>query len=185
MASYYCPTAILTDAQKAPTTFSLAVPALSHSPLNNNSGTPITPATTLDLPLWLAEMLAVSRPSGPASAPLATLEMPSALGPKVMNALTADATSVELRQQAQWFYGLGERMLELFEDEEMGAVLLNTFKKRALEIADKAQNTRTAQQGGDSGDFMSGLDETERQLFRAAHDGTHTVKRWFEATSRG
>jgi len=32
-----------------------------------------------------------------------------------------------------------------------------------LEIADKAQNTRTAQQGGDSGDFMSGLDETERQ----------------------
>ncbi|KAK1090598.1 DNA replication protein, partial [Friedmanniomyces endolithicus] len=125
MASYYCPTAILTDAQKAPTTFSLAVPALSHSPLNNNSGTPITPATTLDLPLWLAEMLAVSRPSGPASAPLATLDMPSALGPKVMNALTADATSVELRQQAQWFYGLGERMLELFEDEEMGAVLLN------------------------------------------------------------
>ncbi|TKA41002.1 hypothetical protein B0A54_07915 [Friedmanniomyces endolithicus] len=174
MASYYSPTAILTDAQKAPATFSLAVPALSHSPLNNNSGTPITPATTLDLPLWLAEMLAVSRPSGPASAPLATLDMPSALGPKVMNALTADATSVELRQQAQWFYGLGERMLELFEDEEMGAVLLTvsrlmlptdsfTFKQRALEIADKAQNTRTAQQGGDSGDFMSGLDETERQ----------------------
>jgi len=37
-----------------------------------------------------------------------------------------------------------------------------TFKKRALEIADKAQNTRTVQQEGDGNDFMTGLDETER-----------------------
>ncbi|TKA75252.1 hypothetical protein B0A55_05755 [Friedmanniomyces simplex] len=178
--AYYSPTAILTDAQKTPTTFSLAVPALS--PLNNSA--PITPTTKLDLPLWLAEMLAVSKPAGPSSSALATLDMPAALGGKVLNALRADPRSVELRQQAQWFYGLGERMLELFEEEEMGAVLLDTFKQRALEIADKAQNTRTAQQGGDSGDFMSGLDETERQLFRAAHDGTHAVKKWFETTSR-
>lgn len=37
-----------------------------------------------------------------------------------------------------------------------------TFKKRALEIADKAQNTRGAQQGDGSVDFLSTLDETER-----------------------
>lgn len=83
---------------------------------------------------------------------------------------------------------------------------MQTFKKRALEIADKAQNTRTVQQGGDSGDFMGGLDETERQctcqsytaipkyshiantnlqtVFRAAHDGSNNVKKWFESSSR-
>ncbi|OTA32979.1 hypothetical protein BTJ68_07190 [Hortaea werneckii EXF-2000] len=87
--------------------------------------------------------------------------------------------------QAPWFYGLGERMLELFEDEEVGEVLLETFKQRALEIADKSQNTRAAMsQAGDSADFMSGLDETERQLFRAAHDGSNAVKKWFDVSSR-
>ncbi|KAK3075010.1 DNA replication protein [Teratosphaeriaceae sp. CCFEE 6253] len=172
--AYYSPTAILTDAQKSPTTFLLAVPALApllnphhHAPTTNNHSnhhnhTPLTPGTRLDLPLWLAEMLAVSKPSGPDSAPLATLDMPSALGPRVMNALRADPKSVELRGQAAWFYGLGERMLELFEEEEVGGVLLETFKQRAFEISDRAQNTRTAQHGGESGDFMSGLDETER-----------------------
>ncbi|KAK5174039.1 DNA replication protein [Saxophila tyrrhenica] len=159
MSSYYTPSSILTDAQKTPLTFDLLLPHLS--PLNNS--TPITPGTRLDLPLWLAEMLAVSKPAGPGSASLATLDMPAALGGKVMNALRADPKSVDVRAQAQWFYGLGERMLELFEEEEVVEVLTETFKARALEIADKAQNTRTVQQGDGSSDFMNTLDEDERQ----------------------
>jgi len=114
--TYYDPNAILTDAQKVPLTFDLAVPRLS--PLNN--GSEITNGTKLDLPLWMAEMLAVSKP---AADPLGSLEMPSALGQRVLNALRADPKSVDLRAQAQWFYALGERMLELFEEEEMGEVM--------------------------------------------------------------
>lgn len=117
--TYYSPAAILTDAQKAPTTFSLSVPALS--PLNNSST--VDQGTKLDLPLWMAEMLAVSKPAGPSSNSLATLDMPAALNMRVLNALRADPRSVDLRAQAQWFYGLGERMLELFEEEEVGSVL--------------------------------------------------------------
>lgn len=119
--TYYSPTAILTDSQKAPTTFTLAVPTLT--PLNNGSA--IEEGTKLDLPLWLAEMLAVSKPAGPASpTSFASLDMPFALGPRVLNALKADPKSVDVRAQAPWFYGLGERMLELFEDEEVGEVLM-------------------------------------------------------------
>lgn len=114
--AYYSPNAILTDAQKVPLTFDLAVPRLS--PLNN--GSEITNGTKLDLPLWMAEMLAVSKP---AADPLGSLEMPTALGQRVLNALRADPRSVDLRAQAQFFYGLGERMLDLFEEEEMGEVL--------------------------------------------------------------
>lgn len=117
--AYYDPNAILTDAQKAPLTFELAVPQLT--PLNNGSA--VENGTKLDLPLWLAEMLAVSKPAGPASASLASLDMPQALGQRVMNALRADPKSVDVRAQALFFYGLGERMLELFEEEETVEIL--------------------------------------------------------------
>jgi GINS complex subunit 3 len=117
--TYYSPDAILTDSQKAPCTFELAVPLLA--PLNN--GAAIEPGSKLELPLWLAEMLAVSRPAGPSSAALATIDMPGPLGQRVMNALSADPRSVDVRAQAQWFYGMGERMLELFDDEDVAEIL--------------------------------------------------------------
>lgn len=119
MANYYSPDAILTESQKAPCTFELTVPQLA--PLNN--GSVVDSGTKLELPLWLAEMLAVSKPAGPSSGSLATLDMPATLGPRVMNALRADPKSVDVRAQAQRFYGLGERMLDLFEDEELGEVI--------------------------------------------------------------
>lgn len=117
--AYYHPDAILTDAQKAPLTFELAVPQLAA--LNNGSA--IENGTNLDLPLWLAEMLAVSKPAGPQSASLGSLDLPPALGQRVMNALRADPKSVDIRTRAQFFYGFGERMLELFEEEETVEVL--------------------------------------------------------------
>jgi GINS complex subunit 3 len=40
-----------------------------------------------------------------------------------MNALKADPQTVDLRAQAPHFYRLGVRILELFEEEEMGDVL--------------------------------------------------------------
>jgi GINS complex subunit 3 len=75
----------------------------------------------VELPLWLAEMLAVSNPSGNSS--LATLDLPQALSQRVMNALKADPKTVDLRAQAQHFYNIGARMLELFEEEEMVDIL--------------------------------------------------------------
>ena len=121
--AYYSPDAILTDGQKAPLTFELAVPQLSA--LNNGSA--VENGTKLDLPLWMAETLAVSKPAGPQSSSLGSLDLPPALGQRVMNALRADSKSVDLRAQAQWFYGLGERMLELFEEDETVEVLTDVW----------------------------------------------------------
>lgn len=42
-----------------------------------------------------------------------------------MNALKADARTVDLRALAPHFYNLSERILELFEEEEMVDVLSN------------------------------------------------------------
>ncbi len=54
---------------------------------------------------------------------LLTLDPPSALAPRVLNALKADARSVDLRALAPHFYNLGARILELFEEEELIEVL--------------------------------------------------------------
>ena len=180
MSSYYDLNSILTDSQKVPCTFELAVPGLGY--LSGNPGTSITQNTKVELPLWLGEMLAVNRLSNSADT-LITMDMPAALNKRVMNALKADAKSVDLRAQAMHFYGLGARMLELFEDEEVVVeILMETFKKRSQEVADKASGSRNL--AGEGGEFVRGLEEQERALFRAAHDGQANVRKWFESAGR-
>lgn len=179
MSSYYDLNSILTDSQKVPCTFELTVPGLGY--LSGNPGTPVTQNTKLELPLWLGEMLAVNRLSNSTDT-LITMDMPEALSKRVMNALKADAKSVDVRAQATHFYALGARMLELFEDEEVVEVLIEAFKRRSLEVADKASSNRGLT--GEGGEFVKGLEEWERGLFRKAYDGQVGVRRWFEGVGR-
>ena len=128
----------LIEQQKVPCTFELSVPNMGYlqgnpgedvcvSPISSDIPTEtdllsqIKQGSKVELPLWLAEMLAVSNPSGNSS--LATLDLPQALSQRVMNALKADPKTVDLRAQAQHFYNIGARMLELFEEEEMVYIL--------------------------------------------------------------
>ncbi|KAL1973389.1 hypothetical protein VTN31DRAFT_6024 [Thermomyces dupontii] len=170
--SYYDIDAILTDSQKIPCTFELDVPGLGV--LEGNPGEPIKAGTQVDLPLWLGEMLSIGARLG--TSRLVTLDLPLALSERVMNALKADPRTVDLRALAPHFYGLGVRILELFEEEEMVDILSDTFKKRAAAIADHAHNPRGAL--GDGVEFLRGLDEMERQLFRTAHDRAKDVRIW-------
>ncbi|QDS75030.1 DNA replication protein [Venturia effusa] len=159
MAQYWDIDAILTDSLKVPSTFEITVANLGY--LDGNPGAPIKAGTKLELPLWLAEMLAVSQNQAGTSA--LALDLPHSLSPRVLNALKADPRTLDLRALAPHFYALGARMLELFEDEddEVSETLADSFKKRAKEIADQAHNPRGAL--GEGADFLRGLDEEERQ----------------------
>ncbi|KAF7118813.1 hypothetical protein CNMCM5793_008442 [Aspergillus hiratsukae] len=168
--SYYDVDSILTDAQKLPCTFELEVPGLGI--LEGNPGENIKAGTRIDLPLWLGVMLSI----GSGSSATFALDLPSALSDRVVNALKADPRTVDLRSLAPHFYSLSEQVLDLFEEEEMVDVLINTFKKRAAEIADHAHNPKGAL--GEGADFLRGLDETERQLFRVAHDSAKETRIW-------
>ena len=99
-----------------------------------------------------------------------------------MNALKADPKSVDLRALAQHFYGLGERILELFEEEEVCDVLMESWRKRAAEISDHAsqvgQGGRGGVASGDGVEFLRGLDEWERDLFRRCHDSGKAMRVW-------
>jgi GINS complex subunit 3 len=124
-------------------------------------------------------MLAVSSASSTSS--LITLDLPESLSPRVMNALKADPKSVDLRALAPHFYALGARILELFDEEEICEVLIKTWKARALEISDHAGSLGGGAAGGvgsDGVEFLRGLDESERLLFRLAHDNGKAMKTW-------
>ena len=54
--------------------------------------------------------------------------------------------------------------------------MTQAFKRRAAEVADHAHNPRGAL--GEGQEFLRGLDETERQLFKAAHEGPKAVRQW-------
>src|SRR5690242_8893706 len=152
--AYYDVDAILTDAQKVPCTFELTVPGLGY--LEGNMTGDMKQGSKIELPLWLGEMLALSQSLNTQS--LVTLDPPTALSHRVLNALKADPRTVDLRALAPHFYNLGARILELFDEEEMIEVLsdvsfrfvrvnimlmcLKTYKARAAVIADQAHNPR-------------------------------------------
>ncbi|KAK2733185.1 DNA replication protein [Myotisia sp. PD_48] len=161
--AYYDVDAILTDAQKLSCTFELDIPKLGF--LDGNAGEDVKKGMKVELPLWLGEILAVGARAG--ASPPVTLDLPKALSEQVINALKAGPKSVDLRSQAPHFYQLGARVLQLFEEEEMVDIISHTFKTRALQIADHAHNLVGAQ--GIGMEFLRGLDETERQLFRTMH----------------
>ncbi|KAL8838265.1 MAG: hypothetical protein Q9176_005194 [Flavoplaca citrina] len=178
--SYYSISAILTSAQKVPCTFDLPIPNLGF--LDDNPGGDIPPHTPISLPLYLAELLAVQQLD---SRPLLTLDLPASLGPRVLNALKADAKSVDLRALEVYFFEGASRVLELLEEEGVGDVVSEAFKKRAAEIADHARNARGGTSSGEGGEFLRGLDEWERGLFRAAHDSSKAVRMWMGEVKGG
>ena len=138
MGSYYSIDAILTDGQKVPCIFDLDIPGLGYLDENPGGDVPflssISHMTTTDnnpqiksgsrvsLPLWLSTLIAVQR-LGSSQRPLCALDLPPAISPRVLNALKADAKTVDLRGLAAHFYELATRVLELFEEEEIVDVL--------------------------------------------------------------
>lgn len=142
------------------------------------------------MPLWLAEMLALAN-AGPSqttqseSSSFVSLALPKALSSAVQQALKADPRAVAIRDQSAHFYALGMRMLDLFEEPELGEILRKTFVVRA---GDVIMHARKAGSGMDDGlgvgihgeEFLRGLDEWERTLFRRAHDGAKERREWMD-----
>ncbi|WQF80962.1 Putative GINS complex, subunit Psf3, GINS subunit, domain A, GINS complex, subunit Psf3 superfamily [Colletotrichum destructivum] len=181
--SYYDIDAILTDAEKVPCKFELDVPDLGY--LDNNPSHALKAGTQITLPLWLAEMLALAN-TGTAEdskAPV-TLNLPPALSQQVVQALKADPRAVPVRDQSAHFYGLGTRILDLFDERELSEVMRKTFVARASEIALHARKGTDDGIGGSNEDFLRGLDEWERGLFRKAHDGTKASKEWMDKVKK-
>ncbi|KAI1636659.1 hypothetical protein F4809DRAFT_641326 [Biscogniauxia mediterranea] len=186
--SYYDIDAILTDAEKVPCKFELEVAELGY--LDNNPAQPLKAGTSVGLPLWLGELLALASRAPSSSEEDAksfiSLNLPPSLSNEVMSALKADPRAVPLRDQSHNFYGLGTRMLDLFDEREICAILRKTFVTRAVDIALHARKAGSTEDMGIGGgeEFLRGLEEWERKLFKKAHDGTKGTKEWMEGIKK-
>ena len=67
------------------------------------------------LPFWLCGYLAVQN----LGSPILSIELPTSLAPRVLNALKANPRTVDLRALATHFYELAAGALEFFDEDEI------------------------------------------------------------------
>lgn len=196
--------------QKIPCEFQIDVPGLGY--LDQTPSHSLRAGTRLGLPLWLAEMLALAHNASDDNPPFLSLNLPPALSNDVIQALKADPRSVPIRDQSAHFYGLATRILDLFEERDLAVVLRASFVRRAAEIglharkvgsgsgsaggvggggsttssSDRKEDANSSNLGiGSAGqEFLRGLDEWERQLFRHAHDGAKAGREFLDNVKR-
>lgn len=134
----------------------------------------------MDLPLWLAEILATVSVSSTEQGEQETfldLIQPEFYSNKVLNAIKTGPDSINLHAVLQHFYKITERWGLLFNDKELVDIVIAMLKHRASLINDLADS------GANSGtgvDFFHSLDETERALFKQSYHSHKKLKEWLK-----
>jgi GINS complex subunit 3 len=128
-------------------------------------------------------MLALASSGDDSKAPL-TLNLPPCLSEAVVAALRADPRAVALRDQSVHLYGVGVRMLDLFDERELATALRRTFVVRAGDVGLHARKADETSLGGQGQEFLRGLEEWERALFRRAHEGVKNTKDWIDKVKK-
>lgn len=177
--SYYDLEDISKDQQTLPCRFNVSVPNLGY--LVGSPGTEIKKDTSVDLPVWLLRILALTPISPDSDIPFVTPLPTKEFSPKVLNALKSSPSSVDLRLLSSVYYGLAEQWLALMDAPELAAILIESFKKRAADISDLATNSRGAQ---DSSDFLYRLDLFETRLYKITHEANKDLKTWLNTSSK-
>ncbi|KAK9457124.1 DNA replication complex GINS protein-like protein psf3 [Dipodascopsis uninucleata] len=180
MNNYYSIDDILTDGHKIPTVFQIDVPGMGYLEHGRSTNTDIEEGACIELPLWMSEVLAITGISDELPVGFITVSTPLQFNSKVVNAIKADAVTVDIKALCSQFFKLGERWLSMTGDESLLEVLMEAFKKRSALINDHAYNTRLAMIA-DSTAFLAKLDETELQLYRRAHDSSKDLRKWISS----
>ncbi|KAM9932448.1 hypothetical protein OXX80_007918 [Metschnikowia pulcherrima] len=169
---YYDIDDILADGEKIPCKFNLTVPGLGY--LEGNPGKSIEKDTKLDLPLWLAAVLAVCTISDDTDDSFVDLLEPDFISPKVLNAIKADPKSVDLHSIMSNFYRLSEKWAAMYNEESLIETVMAMLKERALEIDNFASNTTKHV----SSSFLYSLDEFEKKLYRVTYESKKSMRAW-------
>jgi GINS complex subunit 3 len=170
--SYYDLDDILADAEKVPCRFNILVPGLGY--LEGQPGKAIQKDTKIELPLWLAEILAICELLEESQQSFIDLLQPEFISPKVINAIKTNPTSVDLHAILPYYYRLTEKWASMFSDSELATVVSETLKQRSLEIYNHA-NSATKQLN-----FIYSLDEYEKEVFKKTSESSRSMRQWLK-----
>ncbi|OWB59649.1 hypothetical protein B5S29_g510 [[Candida] boidinii] len=152
--SYYDLDDILADSQKLPCKFSITVPGLGY--LQGQPGKRIKKDSILELPIWLAEILAVcavnsneneneneeedddqdNTNNNNSQNTFLQLIQPDYFSPKIINAIKADSLSLDLHSLLSNYYKIVIKWGWMFNDEELINVISKMLVQRSCEIND-------------------------------------------------
>ncbi|CAB61465.1 DNA replication complex GINS protein psf3 [Schizosaccharomyces pombe] len=164
---YYDIDSILSENQKVPCTSTVSIPGLGHE------GRMVPTGSKVELPFWLAEVLAINS--------FVSIHMPAPFSSVVRNALKANPNSVSIRDITTHYYHFAEKMLHLISDDSLVQISLNTLRSRAMLIADASLNPQGALQ--QNSQFIEGLDDFEKHILRVSHNAHRSLINWQNSTS--
>lgn len=173
--SYFDLDDILADGEKIPCRFNMTVPGLGY--LEGNAGKDIEKNTKVELPLWLAEVLAICELSEESQSSFIDLSQPEFLNQKVINAIKANPLSVDLHSILSNYYRLSEKWAAMFSDSELIEIVLTMLKERAFEINNYACNANKQT----NSNFLYSLDEFEKKLYKTTAVSNKQMRNWLKS----
>lgn len=172
--NYYDLDSILADGERIPCRFNISVPGLGY--LEGNPGKPIDSGTKIELPLWLAEILAICELLSESQTSFIDLAEPDLFSSKVTNALKTGPASVDLHKLLSHYYTLAEKWCSIFSEPALIETIMSMFKERANLINNYANNTNKQI----NNTFLYTLDEFEKHLYKLTCEAHREMRRWLQ-----
>lgn len=168
-----------------PCKFNFSIPGLGY--LNGHSGEAIKENDKVELPLWLAEILAICAVQGEEAedndnGPQAFIRLvePEFFSKQFLNFIKTDPLQINLAPYA-YYYKIVAKWSYMFNDTELVNLISRTYVDRVSEINDLSFKTND-QFSGDNQEFLNGLENTEKDLFKISHLSYKNMKNWFAET---
>ncbi|KAL6951061.1 hypothetical protein ACO0QE_000354 [Hanseniaspora vineae] len=202
---YYDLDDILADATKVPCKFNYTIPGLGY--LESNPGKPLNKNSKLELPMWMARILATvevgqdesgqdpdslfaedDRQNDQQLNSFIDLLIPEMFQNKVFNAIKSGSISLDVHSICPYYYVMAQLWSYLYQSEKLSELTNNMLKERAIKISNFAsyqllqQDRNSASVMGytdmNNQNFLLTLDEFEKEIFRKTQESYKNTEKW-------
>ncbi|EDO15302.1 hypothetical protein Kpol_1038p8 [Vanderwaltozyma polyspora DSM 70294] len=201
---YYDIDDILADSAEIPCKFNYDIPGLGY--LEGNPGKQINKNTKIQLPLWLARILAIiggdsegadengDETNENDNLPFLEMQTPDFLSNKVINAIKTSPESLDLHSINSHFIELANKWIALFGDTDLANVIYDLTLARSIELNNHASsvalelasnkpdnsNKDSIYQDGNNINtpFLLSMDEFEKKIYKKSHNSYKDTKKW-------
>lgn len=163
ITGYYEIDDILAEDEKIPSIFNVDAIDLGYLDEDHDEQD-IKKERKIDLPFWLTPVLATRN--------MITIQLPKCFGQNFKKNLLADPKVVDLNDENEYFYELGQKIADLAQDPAIGDMLTDALAVRYQEIIKRDPNWRSV----DYMQFTSRLTNLEMRLMSARQEGMKNRK---------